>query len=126
MGARQNGRLGHTASAIIVFLLFGARGNRTSAQDREVQLSDNSRTNLWRAGVGEGFRKGATEIDAVAGAGLGVRVLENHTHDWAMGALDFGWVFTDVVGDKHWYRGNWELIGEIFGGAQFRPDDAYF
>ena len=26
-----------------------------------------------------------------------------------------------VVGDDHWYRGNWELRGELFSGAQFSP-----
>jgi hypothetical protein len=35
-------------------------------------------------------------------------------------------MFTDVVGQDHWFRGNWELVGEIFGGEQFHPDAAYF
>ena len=26
-----------------------------------------------------------------------------------------------VKGNGHWYRGNWELRGELFGGAQFSP-----
>jgi hypothetical protein len=76
--------------------------------------------------VGEGFRKGAHELDVVAGAGFGVRILENHAHDLALGAIGFGWMFTDVVADDHWFRGNWELLGELFAGGQFRPDSAYF
>jgi hypothetical protein len=25
------------------------------------------------------------------------------------------------VGEGHWYRGNWEVRGELFGGGQFSP-----
>jgi hypothetical protein len=96
------------------------------AQNNEAQVVAGSPPSLWRAGVGEGFRSGAHELDAIAGAGWGVRILENHAHDWAMGAVDYGWVFTDVVADDHWFRGNWELIGELFGGCQYRPEGAYF
>ena len=27
----------------------------------------------------------------------------------------------DVKGEDHWYRGNWEIRGELFGGKQFSP-----
>ena len=47
------------------------------------------------------------------------------THDWALSTLEYGWIFTDVVGEGHWYRGNWELLAQVFGGAQFYPDTAY-
>lgn len=72
------------------------------------------------------MRAGTHEIETVAGPGFGVRILEDHAHDWAMGAIDYGWVFSDVVAQDHWFRGNWELIAEIFGGSQYRPEAAYF
>jgi hypothetical protein len=28
-----------------------------------------------------------------------------------------------VKGKDHWYRGNWEVRGELFGGAQFSPEN---
>ena len=31
-----------------------------------------------------------------------------------------------VMGEGHWYRGNWELRGELFTGAQFSPDREWF
>jgi lipid A 3-O-deacylase len=92
----------------------------------EAPSDDSPKSELWRAAPGEGFRKGAHELEAVVGPGFGVRILEDHAHDWSMGIIDYGWVFTDVVGDGHWYRGSWELIGEIFGGGQYRPESAYF
>lgn len=42
-----------------------------------------------------------------------------------MGTTHVGWVLSDLVGEKKWYRGNWEAVGELFGGAQFNPNEAY-
>jgi len=30
-------------------------------------------------------------------------------------------MLTGVVGQDHWYRGNWEIRQELFGGAQVSP-----
>ena len=82
---------------------------------------------LWKAGLGEGFNKGAHELELLAGGGVGMRIFgSEHRHDWVVGALQYGWVFTDLLGEDHWYRGNWELLAEVFGGEQFHPDWAYF
>ena len=81
----------------------------------------------WIEGVGSGFRKGTTELDVGAGAGLGLEVLTSvGEHHWAIGIVDYGWIFSDVVGKDHWYRGNWELLADLFGGYQFSPEGAYF
>jgi opacity protein-like surface antigen len=93
----------------------------------ETQLTiEKPQAGRWKDEVGNGLRKGAHELEVSAGAGLGVRILETHAHDWGFGAIDFGWVLSDVVADEHWYRGNWELLGEVFGGEQFHPETAYF
>lgn len=85
-----------------------------------------SSPSLWEAGVGNGFRAGAKEVDISAGWGLGLTVFGTKKHhNWVIGELDFGWVFTDVVAKDHWYRGNWELLAEIFGGEQLHPGTAY-
>ena len=47
-------------------------------------------------------------------------------HDLAMASLNFGWVFTDVLARDKWYGGNFELLGEIFGGGQFSPSERWF
>jgi hypothetical protein len=85
-----------------------------------------SATSPWKAGICQGFLKGTKEWDLFVGPGMGIRTLgSRHNHDWGLGIMDFGWVFTDVVGLDHWYRGNWELVAETFGGVQFHPNAAY-
>jgi len=107
--------------SLLTAAILAVAGNAPAAESEE-----SNPPSLWRTGVGEGFRAGTHELDAAVGAGFGARILENNAHDWAMSALDYGWIFTDVVGSDHWYRGNWELLAELFGGGQFRPEAAYF
>jgi opacity protein-like surface antigen len=73
-----------------------------------------------------GFHRGVTELNASAGAGFGMAVItSSRTHDWWLAAVQYGWIFTDVVGSNHWFRGNWELVGQVFGGQQFYPSTSY-
>lgn len=81
---------------------------------------------LWQAGVGEGFNRGAKRVSLSGGVGFGSPIFGSKGHhDWGLGILAFGWTFSDVQGKEHWYRGNWELAGELFGGMQYHPDHAY-
>ncbi len=81
---------------------------------------------LWEAGVGEGFRPGAHELDLSAGPGSGMRVFgSQHTHDLGLGVVQYGWMVGKVAGQERWYRGNWELLGEVFGAGQFHPSSGY-
>jgi len=113
-------------TALVVLFSSAMSCGLALADDPQPEPMVKPSESLWRGTAGDGFPKGTHELDVVAGAGMGVRILENHAHDWVFGALDFGWIFTDVVGQDHWFRGNWELIGEVFGGEQFHPDAAYF
>jgi opacity protein-like surface antigen len=80
----------------------------------------------WKGAVGDGFRKGAFEVGGAIGTGLGMQVLQSaEAHDFALSKIHFGWMFTDVLGGDRWYRGNLELMGELFAGAQYRPDIDY-
>jgi lipid A 3-O-deacylase len=128
-GTRNRQRnLFRTLAACFLGLVVIVKPGSTRAAETNAEPFTFSKTDsgLWRGAVGDGLREGAHELDFVAGAGMGVRILETRAHDWGFGALDYGWVFTDVVADNHWFRGNWELIGEVFGGEQFRPEAAYF
>jgi lipid A 3-O-deacylase len=81
---------------------------------------------IWTAGVGEGFRRGTHEAGFSLGAGFGMSIIgSNQAHDLALATLHYGWVFTEVVGQDRWYRGNWEVRGEAFGGAQYRSPHNY-
>ncbi|MFZ5556187.1 MAG: acyloxyacyl hydrolase [Pseudomonadota bacterium] len=82
---------------------------------------------IWKNGVGSGFRKGAREAGAAVAAGFGVRAVGGvRKHDLALATGHYGWVLTGVLAPDRWYRGNLELIGEVFAGGQFHPDEAYF
>ena len=74
-----------------------------------------------------GFRKNETSLGFAVGGGLGTRVLGSEKrHDLVEGLVRAGWVFSDVMAPGHWYGGNWELLGEIFGGSQVHPRYRYF
>lgn len=89
-------------------------------------LSEADAPNLWKEEVGDGFEKRAHHAGFFAGAGLGTRTFgSRHRHDMALCGVDYGWIISDVKGEGKWYRGNWELRGELFGGSQLNPELAY-
>ena len=92
-----------------------------SASDAVLALQP-SNTNIWENGIGEGFEPGTQSISFDAGAGYGVKILGGkESHDLALESLSYGYMLDSVKGEGHWYRGNWELRGELFSGAQFSP-----
>ncbi|EEF57576.1 acyloxyacyl hydrolase [Pedosphaera parvula] len=95
-------------------------------QDSRLSLDQSPEHGIWKAGTGEGFKAGTKEAGFAFGAGLGMSIFgSKQAHDLALGKIHYGWIFTDVLGEEHWYRGNWELLGEGFGGVQYRPHHAY-
>jgi hypothetical protein len=81
---------------------------------------------IWKNEVGNSFRKGATEVGFSLGASLGSKILgSTDAHDFGLSKLYIGCVLSDVVAEDNWYQGNWELMGEVFGGGQFDPQSAY-
>ncbi len=86
-----------------------------------------SQETIWADGIGGGFRKGLFQVGSTVAAGFGVRVFGSTlAHDLALTSVNLGWVFTDVMASDKWYRGNFELLLELFGGGQFNPNDRYF
>jgi lipid A 3-O-deacylase len=91
-----------------------------------VQSATNQVKPIWVAGVGEGFQRGADELGLLGGAGFGVVSFGSRTrHDWWLTSLRWGRILSDVMGETHWYRGNYEFMAEVFGGQQYHPDKAY-
>lgn len=81
-----------------------------------------SNTNIWRNGVGEGFQSGIQSISLETGVGYGIKILGSREHhDLALAGISYGYTLGSVEGEAHWYRGNWELRGELISGAQFSP-----
>jgi hypothetical protein len=74
-----------------------------------------------------GFQKNETSLGFALGGGLGTRVLgSEERHHLVEGLVRAGWVFSEVWAPGHWYSGNWELLGELFGGVQVHPRYRYF
>jgi lipid A 3-O-deacylase len=58
--------------------------------------------------------------------GFGLRTSGGeHAHHFALGSVHYGWFFADAVAKGHWYQGNWELLGDFFGGAQYNSHVSY-
>jgi lipid A 3-O-deacylase len=77
---------------------------------------------LWDGGIGEGFLSSVQTISLEAGAVKGVAVLGGRqSHDLALVSLSYGHMLSHTVAKDHFYRGNWELRFELFGGSQFAP-----
>jgi hypothetical protein len=43
----------------------------------------------------------------------------------ALLSLSYGHMLGGVMGEGHWYRGNLELRGELFGGGQYSPSSEW-
>ncbi len=82
---------------------------------------------IWVDGIGYGFRKGLYQAGGTLDGGFGTKVFgSKERHDLASASANVGWVFTGVIAADKWYRGNLELLVELFGGWQFNPNSRYF
>lgn len=81
-------------------------------------------TQIWQGIIGEGFQSSAQTLSLEAGGTAGFQALGGEQdHDLALVSLSYGHMLDGPVGKDHWYRGNWELRGEVFGGQQFSPSE---
>ena len=78
---------------------------------------------IWQAGFGEGFRTSVQTLTLEAGAAYGPAMMgSQEKHHLALLSLAYGHMIGPVLGENHWYRGNFELRLELFGGVQFYPE----
>jgi opacity protein-like surface antigen len=76
--------------------------------------------------IGGGFRFGTHTLSVEAGAVGGVKILGGtRSHNLALASVAYGWMLGPVRGGDHWYRGIWEVRGELFGGSQYSPSSYY-
>ena len=98
-------------------------GNATDAPADEVQKPA---TTIWQDGVGEGFRSSVQTFSTEVGVGLGMATFgSRQAHDLALASLCYGHMLGPVLGEGHWYRGNFEWRAELFGGGQYRPESQW-
>ena len=79
-------------------------------------------TGIWQREIGEGFRPGIQTLSLEAGGAGGFAAFGGRqAHDFALTSVSYGYMLGKVAGEGHWYRGNWEIRGELFGGLQVSP-----
>ena len=121
---QARGKMASVMLSILMMIGLSAEWAYSDEPGSEPNLSPET---VWVDGVGSGFHKGLFQAGGTVGAGFGIRVFRTSVaHDLALGSANLGWVFTDVMASNKWYRGNLELLLELFGGGQFKPNDRYF
>lgn len=101
----------------VVALSVAGRGHAAE------QTLTTSEPTLWESGTGDGFRPEVHTLTLEAGANYGLECFGSRQgHDLALASLSYGHMLGATVGKDHWYRGNWELRAELFGGEQFSPN----
>lgn len=94
-------------------------GNSTSGPALEFQKPA---ADIWQDGVGQGFRSSTHTFSVEAGVGMGIAACgSDQAHDLALTSLTYGHMLGPVLGEGHWYRGNFEWRVELFGGGQYSP-----
>jgi lipid A 3-O-deacylase len=93
--------------------------NATAGQTGALTLKQPA---IWQGEVGDGFRPDAQTLSLQTGPVAGLAIFgSRQEHDLTLLSLSYGHMLSGVVGKDHWYRGNWELRQELFGGAQVSP-----
>lgn len=88
----------------------------------ETGIQTGTNEDIWIGGIGEGFAHSAESLSFNIGGSGGVPVLGGQQHhDLAFAGLTYGHMLGNVLGDDHWWRGNFEWRWELFSGAQVYP-----
>lgn len=125
--ARFHWRKGRMISVMLGILMIIGLSVERAYSDEPVLNPSLSPQTIWVDGIGSGFRKGLFQAGGTVAAGFGIKVFSGTlAHDLALASVNFGWVFTDVMASNKWFGGNLELLVELFGGGQFKPNDRYF
>ena len=103
-----------------------AQGQSTPNADSAQLKLEKAPAEIWTTGIGEGLNSKTQSLSVEAGATKGVSILgSKQAHDLALFDVTYGHVLGHMVGEGHFYRGNWELRLEAFGGLQFLPDSEW-
>lgn len=93
---------------------------------RDSSWLSSTQPDIWQNDVGQGFRSTVHTFGVEAGAMAGITAFgSRQAHDLALMDLSYGHMLTATLGEGHWYRGNVEGRLELFGGAEFRPDQEW-
>ena len=124
----------HIVSSFILVTAFSicARANEPlllsdsplSGSAATLSLDSKSRSDgIWVDGsVGNGFLPWKREAGFSVGGAFATHDFGGRQpHDLVLSRAYIGWMLGPMVGGDHWYRGNFELIQDLFGGVQLSP-----
>ena len=81
---------------------------------------------LWRDGIGNGFEPGVQTLTVEAGVNFGLAAFGSvQDHDLALLSISYGQMLGGVGRDDQWWHGNFEWRVELFGGAEYSPDQEW-
>src|SRR5579859_3263700 len=124
--AGQKSRILGPWLALLIGLATTVAKSQPASAASENSLPQTAKESLWQGNVGEGFRPTVQDVTLEAGAAAGLATFgSRQAHDLALLSLSYGHMLGHVIATNHWYRGNWELRGELFGGAQFSPSSEW-
>jgi hypothetical protein len=128
-------RFNQLTNLILVFIFFVTRARDSIAAQALTQSAATNllgkietetvapKSTIWQNGIGQGFLLSVQDLSVEAGIAPGMATFgSRQAHDLALLSLSYGHMLGHVVGEGHWYRGNFEGRLELFGGAQFHPD----
>ncbi len=126
-----NGHVGNLKSIfiIVIGIVFGAawagaqpNPETNGLASSQAVLPANQSGGIWMEKAGAGFRPGVQNFSLEAGGAAGLAVFGSHLdRGFSLFDLSYGRMWGGPVGAGHWYHGNWEIRGELFGGTQFSP-----
>jgi lipid A 3-O-deacylase len=98
----------------------------TNVTSSTVLMADAGASGGWSFDPEEAFRKGAMETGIALGGSVGATIFGgSQQHDLLLSKLYIGRMMTGVMGNDSWYRGNVELMAELFGGGEVSPGNGY-
>jgi lipid A 3-O-deacylase len=113
------------SAAILISSNLYLRAQTPATDQKQTTLDLHSPPTIWDGAIGNGFRKGATDVGFKLDGGIGLSEFGSTVaHDLVLTTIHYG-RFSRVMGRGKWYQGNWELRGEFFAGGQYSPEGAY-
>jgi len=123
----------HKIACLIVILMIASRSamDLAGAEAESPSAATNSmakpgpefghaNSSTWLGDVGDGFLPSAQNFDVGAGVAPGITIFgSRQAHDLALLSLSYGHMLGQVLGEGHWYRGNFEGRLELFGGGEY-------
>jgi hypothetical protein len=124
-----------SVASLWLLFVFAINGIGAEAQSQSVETNltpgvesriYQSRSRIWQNDVGQGFLPTTQIFSVEVGAAPGMATFgSRQAHDLALLGLTYGRVLSGVLGEGHWYRGNFEGRLELWGGGQYRPSNEY-